>query len=793
MKHRSRPLHLLLGVCLLIPLLLGLFSCSSEPVTENSVTSAVLKKGKIQVEAELTEGFLDDYAEKRVYLFELPSHYSSDADLTELDPVAEAKPRASLSFELDPLDGVRSRLFSSYLVAAYDSDTERYTPLTSPVALSNPEETASYAPPAGSGEVSIKGLISDYPADALRLGISHTVVDVHMEELILSGWQEGAVAYVFGGVTRYINAEALERLDEAVGVYTAAGIRVYLRLMLGAPANYSVPLGLYVTTDTVDTSAEDFGVNMSNAFAAEITEGFLDFLADRYASPEDGSFPVSAFIVGYRVNDSARHNYIGKTSLTAYVTNYEKLVRVAHTAIKSHNPEGRVYISLDNRRTVGAGEAGWDAAAFLSAFREESALRGDYGWQVACELYADTSALWEENPAADTAFYTIRNLNTLTDLLDGSKYRTPDGEARRLLISGLEIPAVKRGGSSSESEANRQAASYAYAYMTCVQNGRVEALIYSCHADPSDNSADSALHGLWTVKAQADGRGYLPSETRAIYNVFKVIDTTESASLENGLTHIMGTAYTKLENAMAGKMSPVTLLKGTGKLQSFELTHKKAAPLFTFNEGSLNGFESAGNLTYLELTDAETLSRVTLHARFDRTALCDPMGLTVTLPATELIGGKELLFDLYAGPVRNGSTSSSAKPTLTLRLSRAAKGSAADGDGEILYEAAVSDVKASVWQTAAFNISEFADRLDASDEVTVTLLMDYPLNTAGNDVPSHNLGLAGVYVTGNTAASKVPAGVVIAVVIALIVLVGAVFAILFLRHRKQTSRRGASA
>jgi hypothetical protein len=319
--------------------------------------------------------------------------------------------------------------------------------------------------------------------------------------------------------------------------------------------------------------------------------------------------------------------------------------------------------------------------------------------------------------------------------------------------------------------------------MTCVQNGRVEALIYSRHADPAANAADTGLCGLWTVTGDA----LRPNKPRAIYNVFKAIDTTESASLGSGLRQIMGASYAKLESAMAGKTSPVSLMKGTGKLQGFELTHKKAAPLFTFNEGSLNGFESAGNLTYMELSDAETLGRVILHARFDRTALCDPMGLTVTLPATDLIGGKELLFDLYAGPVRNGG-SSSAKPTLTLRLTRTAKGSAADGDGEVLYEASVSDVKGGVWQTAVFNISEFTSHLDASDEVTATLLMDYPLDMAGNDAPAHNLGLAGVYVTGNTAASRAPAGVVIAVVIALILLVGAVFAILFLRHRKQTSR-----
>ena len=783
MKRLLRVLSLFLGFCFLLPLLFGMIACSSEPITENAVTSVALEKGSLRVEAQLTQSFLNGYNEKKVYLFELPSQFSANVDLFELDPVAEAKPRDTISFELDPWDGQRSRLFSSYLVASYDAATNRYTALTPPMALSNPEAMASYTPSAQQEAASIKGLMADYPADALRLGVSHTVVDVPMEKLILADWQESSVAYVFGGVTRYLNAEALAQLDETVGVYTAAGIQVYLRFVLGAPTDENVPLGIYAVTSPAESSAESFAVNMSSAFSAGIMEGFLDFMAERYAAPTNGSMPVSAFIMGYRVNDSVRYNCGGDTALAAYVTNYEKLVRVAHTAIKTHNPSGRVYISLDSRRTVRDQGEGWDVNAFLTAFRDECALRGDYDWHVACDLYADTSALWEDAPAVDTAHYTIRNLRTLTDLLDGEKYRTPAGEGRRLIVSGFAIPAVTVGGTASDTDANRQAASYAYAYMTCVENGRVEALIYSCHTDPAADAGEQALCGLWTVK----GAELRPSEPRILYNVFKVIDTTESATLASGLTQIMGASYAKLESAMAGKISPVALVKGSGSLQAFETTHQKASALFTFNGGSLNGFESAGNLTYAELANAETLNSVVLHARFDRTALCDPMGLTVTIPATELIGGEELLLDLYAGPVRDGQNAA-AKPTLTLRLTRAAKGSVADGDGEVLYEASVSDVKGSVWQTAVFNVEEFTARLDTSDEVTMTLLLDYPLDMEGNDVPAHNIGLAGVYVTGNTAASGAPAGLVIGVVVALILLVAAVFAFLFLRHRKQAAR-----
>ncbi len=784
MKLSVRVWILLLCLGLLFPLLLGLGGCSSQPASENRVTSVLLKKGEITVEAVLTRGFLDGYEEKKVYLFELPSFYSTDAELSELDPVGEAKPNASVTFTLSAFDGVRSRMYSSYLVASYDADTRTYIPLTAPVSLENPEAAAVYAPSADLAEDSIKGLISAYPADAVRLGIAHTVVDVWMEELILTGWEEGAVPYIYNGVTRYLSGEALARLDADVGVYTAAGVEVYLRFLLGSPEGHAVPLALYLHTPPV-ASATGHAVNMSASFPAEILEGFLDFMAARYAAPSDGSKPVEAFILGYRVNNAVDHNNAGQADLASYVTNYEKLVRTAHTAITSHIPEGRVYLSLDHRRTVTDGK-GWDVTAFLASFREEAALRGDYGWHVACELYAASPSVWEENAAADTAHYTVRNLNTLTDLLDGDKYRTASGEPRRLLISGFEIPAVGLGGAPSAEQENRQAASYAYAYLTCVQNGRVEALIYSAHADSADTAAQTPLCGLWTVMPEGtEGeQSFRPAVARPIYDVFQRIDTTASSELSAALTSIMGASYTKLESALAGKASPVTALRASGTLKGYEPEHKRAALLYGFNDGSTHGFESAGGLTYLELTAAETLGIHTLHARFDRSSVCEPMGLTVTLPATDLIGGKELILDLYAGQL--ASAGESPCPTVTLRLTRAAAGAVADGRGEVRCEIPVSEVRSGVWQTATFPISEFTALLDASDEVTLTLTMDYPLGSAPAGQTAHNMGLAGVYVTGNTAASGTPAALVVVIVAVLVLLVAGTVSFLYLRHRKRS-------
>lgn len=777
-----------LALLLLCFLSLALTACGGKISAEqNAVTSVTVnEQGSITVKAVLTKGFLAGYTQKKVYIFEIPSRYSTDVDLEELDPVAEVKPKESISVTVKSSEGVRTRLYSSFLVASYDEATRRYTPLTTPMAISNPEILGSSASTGTEAEHSIKGLISEYPADAIRMGISHTVVDVPMDKLILGSWQEGAVSYVHNGTTAYINAKALAELDERVGVYTAAGVRVYLRFVLGRASGDSVaPVGIYRSTGASDRSAPYCAVNMGTAFSAEIMEGFFTFMAKRYASPEDGSRPVTAFILGYRVNSAADYDG-GGDSLAAFVTNYEKLVRVAHVAIKSQNPDGQVYIALDSRRSAQASEGGWDVPTFLSAFRDECALRGDYDWQISCELYAPSGTVWQEDPVADGRYFTVHSLGTLTDILSGDKYRTPEGEERRLLISGFALPAVAVGGSLTDTEAlNRQAASYAYAYMICTQNRRVEALIYSVYADPYTSAENHALYGLLsskTVKLDGSVLRILPAERRPICDVFRIMDTTEAHTLSAALSSVIGASYTKLESALAGVANPVTLLKGTGSLQAYETEHKKAAALFTFDGGTLHGFESGGNLTYLELKDAESLGTIALYARFDRESPADPMGLSVTLAATQLIGGRELLFDVFGGAVAS-ENAGSRKPTLTLRLTRAAKGTVADGDGEILYEASVSDVKGSNWQTVSFDISAFTALLDASDEVTLTLLMDDPAEDTL--VTAYGMGIAGVYVTGSTAASDHSTATVVVVLVLLGLMVLGGFLFVFLRYKKR--------
>ena len=760
-----RSLILLLSAIFVILLLVG---CQSAPPPEENAVLSVIPdgKGSLTLEAVLTPDFLESYAEKNVFVFELPSSAGGEVDLTYATPIAEAKAKEEVEVSFADADGPRSRLYSSFVLAAHDKATDSYRPITAPLSVTDLTKLATAGEAAPKAERSIKGLIASEPADALRLGISHTVLEVPLETLILSGWQEGAVPYVWNGKTAYVRGEALEALDTAVATYGAAGVRIYLRFTLGAPAD-TTPLCLYVATERTDAVA-DYAINMESEEAAEILEGFFDFMADRYASPDEGApyegTAVTAFLMGRRVNGAAARATGDGSSLSAYIHNYEKLIRLAHTAIKSHNKDGRVYVALDDRRTLSEGDGGWDVATFLSAFAEESAKRGAYDWYPACELYAPRDTVWVEDPAVDATHYTVHSLSTLTDLLSGEKYVTATGEARRLLISGFSIPSDQSG--------TRQAASYAYTYALCAKNGRVEALIYDVYADTADDG-----RGLWTVtsKGELDRR-------RPIHELLGTVDTTAGATLPDKLSAEIGSEdFTRVLQELLSTTPPVASVTGeatVGRLDREDSAHTKSDVLFTFDTGSLRGFRGVGDPRYLELREAETLHTISLYAAFGPAEGYDPSGVTVTIPASELMGHTSLILDLYAGI--DAPDASAERPTLTLRLTRPATGSPASGEGTVIYEASAARIKDGVWQSAKFEINTFTAKLDDDDTVTLTLLLEYGDEPVGE---SH-LNLLGMYAAGGLSAGGSAATVVI-VVVAVIAVLGAAAAAFLLSGKKK--------
>ncbi len=737
MKHRL-SLWLALVACLLSLCLLA--SCGEQDASaddenaaeKNAITAVTLSGDTITVKVAMTQSFLSSYKANEVHLLELPHHRNTVGDLAGALPAATAAPSGTITLTLPAYDGTRSRLASAFVLATKDASGS-YMPLTATVSLQNPQAAA----PAGNGKKptasSIKGLSAADPAEAIRLGVAHTVVDVSINQLLADGWSEDAVSYVAGGTTAYLNGEALEALDETVSLYTDAGVRVYLRFLLSATerTDACTKAELYFP-GTESSKSDHLAVNMGSATAAATMEGFLNFMADRYASPEDDTLAVTDFIIGLDVNDPVRHNSAGQITTDAYITNYEKLVHVAHITLLSHNANGRVYISLDDRRLVGAGESGWDVAGFLAAFREEANLRGNYNWHIATRLHAANSTVWMENQA-EVNYFTIRNLSYLTDMLTGESYATSAGDTRSLIISGYAVPAVLRDETPTDAKATEQAASYAFAYMTALRDGHVDALIYDCYVDATATSGGGDLCGLWSRNENGT-----PKEKRPICKIFSEIDTSNAATMSSQLTALIGSAYTKLDSALAGTTAPVTAVSGSSSVTEAGTLPGKASTLLSFTDGTYAGMEALAGVTYMELRRPDaTEDRIALHTRFDRETVMSPMALTVPVSASSMLGAKSLILDMAL--LERGEGAAKTNCTVTLRLSRTAKGDAA----AVVYESTLSGMD-NTRRNALFDITAFTEHLAAEDAVTLTVYIDNPTGL------SYDLDLSGVYVTDST-------------------------------------------
>lgn len=764
---------LCLCLCLLccLPLLAGCGSCggSDEPVVRNAITSVTVGRGTqaeggtdatLTVTAALTDALLKSYS-GTVYLFELPARCGRNPDLRGLTPVADAPAASSLRFSLSLYDGMRSRLFSSFVLASYDKTARQYTVLTSAVAVSDPAVLADGTARTDAA-VSVKGLSSPHPADAVRLGAASTVVDVSMGDIIREGWSEHAVSFLWNGVTFYYDGDAVRALDGTVSAYTAAGIRVYLRFLLKAPGE-STPACLYVPGAG---DAAGYSPNMTDPDAARLLEAFFRFMAERYAAGQDapGRGLCASFLIGRGVNNVSRNAADGSTGASPdlHVSRYEQLVRLAHTALRASTSAGRVFICLDSHWNGRDLSGGFGAQNYLAAFRSEAALRGDFDWQIACELAASSPRVWLPS-AADGDSLTIPSLSSLTDLLSAETYRTAGGSLRQVILTDYAIPSAFAGEVSSSDAAQAdtyQASSFAYAYTVAAANPRVEALIY-------DGVADGA--GLYAV---SDGEPV----RRPIGDTFAVIDTDGAESVLSVARPIVGTAFQRAESGQAGLALPTRTVTGSAAaLPTAQMSSGGSSLLLGFDarrDNPLGGFTATEGLVYLDRVAVS--GRPVLHAALEAPTAGMPVGVTAPLPVSALTGGRELLLDMQAA-VRGDAPAGNL--TATVLLTRVSKGTVASGDGTLRYRAS-SALPAGDWQILRCDISSFTSLLDPDDTVLLTVLLE------GSAPVSCDLYLREARLTGVTAGSFPTVLILTFAGVATLALTGVVV-FLFLRHRRR--------
>jgi len=687
----------------------------------------------LNITAQLTAEDADVLRGETVYLFELYP-YQNNASVASLLPIAQAQAGQKMEFTVE-LPQESQRLFAKFLIARKNIDST-YHVVGSGHYVDNPQVMAdhTYAYPEYSSK---KGLQVKMFSDAQELGISHTIINVPVNEYLLSEFSSEAYTFTYGQRDFYILREKLDYLDYRLNLCADAGIHPYLNIMLSAnAASADQHMGHLYADSSVGASLYAF--NMANEETVLSLEAFLSFLAQRYTDPKGTYGFAGSFIFGHEVNSNRNYYYMGEKSLDAYLNSLTAAFRVADTALRSRYANGRCYLSVGNdfnRAAINA-QLDYPARDFLTAFADKIASAGDLPWGLAFTAFSSDRSITDfrqdEGITQDdsTTYISMANLEVMVEFMKTAAMRYQD-EPRRMLVSSFGISSGEE-----HSEEDLQAALYAYAYYKVQLMPEIEALIYHRQVDSSDETGN---FGLWT---RVEGSFSEADRQKPLYAVLKYIDTQRS--LESTAFALQKLGAADWQELIPGfdreKLTCRILL--TGESVSAEQASRRGSGdvIFDFTGGNLSGFRPTDNVQYLVLSEApelmeeEELPETTAPAETEAVTAAD--GTAVTAEPVET-AAPAVPYALYAkmynstGSEYMGVGCSYEQPVsieggkyLRVRLKTAAPNGQervsvmvrlySAGNGEqpwITYECATA-LPVDEWSELSFDISSFTQQTD---------------------------------------------------------------------------------
>ena len=297
----------------------------------------------------------------RILLFEVNSagHYDKTA------PVAETTVSIRFSFFL-PAGSLR--ISSCSYLAAIEQTDGTLLPLGEPWYATGESDDGA--------DVSVVGLAGASPADVLLSNSSRVIVDVLLDRLI--GGAEGAVSGTlcsYEGRYYDLDSRYLRALDDEIGFYRAAGLRVYLRFLVSAN------LSTRALTLTGSADASYYALNATTGEGQALLAALSHYLAERYDS-------VAGVIVGYAIDDPLCSAAACGTGI--YLDNYASAVGIVYRAMLPYHPDLELLIPITGRDGDGL-EDGLSLTVALSAI-----LARHGGLPYSLLYVADTAATADE-------------------------------------------------------------------------------------------------------------------------------------------------------------------------------------------------------------------------------------------------------------------------------------------------------------------------------------------------------------------------------------------------------------
>lgn len=472
------------------------------------------------------------------YLFKLLPYETGIESRT--DYISWCNKSDTVSFTL-PYDGQTSdsKLYARYVVALKVGNS--YQAISNAIYVTNPGDVAKNTEEYPDA-MSKKGLLIELEmlSDANELGVKHTIINFPMHYLLSD---TGTIEYKFNGKTYHFNETAVAKYDKMISAYSAKGIVVTAILLNGWNDTHPE---LHMPGIQKTSSANYYGFNVSTAEGYETTRAILSFVAERYSGAHDAYGRISNWIVGNEVNNQT-WNYVGAMDLASYTKTFERVFRVAYTAIKSQSKNARVFFSTDYMWKKTNTSTYYGARDFLDTFNAGIRSEGNIDWGLAYHPYPYpmTDANWWDDGATgqvidsvDSPVVTLGNIHILTDYFSRQdQFKTASGEVRHIIFSEQGFTSYSQAKQGDDYEL--QAAAFAYAYYLVDSNPYIDAFIISRQVDAASEVATGCAFGIWTQDTSVTDR-FAPLMPKNIYRVFKYIDTKQSLKYTEFAKKIIG-------------------------------------------------------------------------------------------------------------------------------------------------------------------------------------------------------------------------------------------------------------
>jgi len=743
---------LILALCLFAAASFGVGVFAAADITSDEIVSAVFADdaASYEVKVQFTDDFVSSHKGETVSLFAV-APYGSASKLAEYAPVGTAKVENKLSFKVKcDLAAEPQLVYSKFIVAI---ETGASFAVCAPARyFDNPTVAAKYKydfpEMISAGNRMKKGLRTTLWSDAIELGVSHTVIDVAINDFIMTEPGD-TYSYEFAGSTWYVSRKALDALDMKTRLMTDAGVNVYFDFVLTAKKEgQSSALDCLYYPD-IPSSAVMCALNVGDERAVTMTQGLLSFLCDRYTDPEGTHGFCGSYIWGFNVNSNRNYYYMGPMNMDSFLNYYIAAFRMADTAVRTVYSNARVYMPIDNNFNVLSSDMNrdsdslvdYDSKTFLIKFADKIKWSGDIPWRLAlCASPSDrqSSTLWIDDYAtadANSPFVTMKNIDVMTLFLSTEQFLY-NGSPRSVLIHDFSVAGSEGGGYSDgvvtsaadnpDTTAN-QAASYAYAYYQALFSDTIEAIIYSDHVD-----GVGSRRGLWT-SADTNSDGFVePVGRKPIYNVFKYIDTSRSAEMTSSSLNIIGIGNWSdlVKRYDQAKTGTSDIYETIPQLTSDLTRQLDGKTLFDFTRGSYCGFFwsylASGPDTTIQLEpDPEHGNKTLLHANMSSRWPGEYMGIgataiedtknvnkeTLALHPIPLDGARYISFDVKVDAPENVKD-------ISIMLRTSTKGSASEKAA--IYEG-VAQITAGAWTNVTFKVDSLTDVHPGADSFKILI------------------------------------------------------------------------